>query len=282
MALKENRSIPESAVNEFLGNNNGITGLVSKAATTAMDFVNPANFMSNIRSALLPKNGLPNTKTLKRAEGLAPPGGKDWRVKLSLPQNLQDNTMLRPLMSTGGLVFPFTPSIVMAHTAHYTANNPVHTNYTFNSFNYSTVDQIQINGNFFVQNGLEAEYWVAAVHYLRICTKMRYGEGSTDAGSPPPVVLLNGYGDFVYKNVPVIIISFNVELNQETDYISTGLNKEALGDFDEGEFKSVSWAPAESQFTLILQPQYSRSAVSQFHMNDFVRGAYVKGDGGFI
>jgi hypothetical protein len=282
MALKENRSIPESAVNEFLGNTNSITGFVSKAATTVVDFANPANFMSNIRSKLLPKNGLPNIKTLKRAEGLAPPGGKDWRVKLSVPQNLTDSRMLMPLLSTGGFVFPFNPSIIMAHSAHYSPNNPVHTNYTFNSFNYSTVDQIQITGDFFVQNGLEAEYWVAAVHYLRICTKMRYGEGSSDAGSPPPVVLLNGFGDFVFKNVPVVITNFNIDLQSEVDYVSTGLNKEALGDFDEGEFKSVSWAPTQSQFSVFLQPQYSRSTVSQFNMNDFVRGAYVKGDGGFI
>jgi hypothetical protein len=95
-------------------------------------------------------------------------------------------------------------------------------------------------------------------------------------------VLLNGYGDFVFKNVPVVIQSFNVELQSDVDYVSTGLNKEALGDFDEGEYKSVSWAPTQSLFTLILSPQYSRSTVSQFNMNDFVRGAYVKGDGGFI
>ena len=282
MALKENRSIPESAVNSFLGVTNNVTGFVSKAATTALDFVNPANFMSNIRSKLLPKNAVPNTKTIKKGEGFTTPGNRDWRVKLSLPQNFQDNTLLRPLMSTGGMVFPFTPSIVMAHTAHYTSNNPVHTNYTFNSFNYSTVDQIQINGDFFVSNGVEAEYWVAAVHYLRACTKMRYGEGSTDAGAPPPVVLLNGYGDFVFKNVPVIIQSFNIDLQADIDYVSCGLQKEALGDFDEGEYKSVSWAPSQSQFTLMLTPQYSRSTVSQFNMNDFVRGAYVKGSGGFI
>lgn len=282
MALKENRSIPESAVNDFLGTANNITGFVSKAATTVVDFVNPANFMSNIRSKLLPKNAVPNTKTIKQGEGFTTPGNKDWRVRLSVPQNLQDSRMLQPLLKTGGFVFPFNPAIIMAHSAQYTPNNPVHTNYAFNSFNYSTVGDIQINADFFVQNGLEAEYWVAAVHYFRACTKMRYGEGSTDAGSPPPVVLLNGYGDFVFKNVPVVIQSFNVELQSDVDYVSTGLNKEALGDFDEGEYKSVSWAPTQSLFTLILSPQYSRSTVSQFNMNDFVRGAYVKGDGGFI
>ena len=238
--------------------------------------------MSDVRGKLLPKDGMPDAKTLTTATALAKPGEKDWRVKLSIPTSFKDSRLMLPVMKTGGLCFPYTPSILMAHSANYTANNPAHTNYTFNSFNYSTVDQIQINGDFYVQNSVEAAYWVSCVHYLRSATKMRYGEGSSDAGSPPPVVLLNGYGDFVFKNVPVIITSFNIELGKDCDYIQTGLFPEALGDTDEGQYKNLAWAPSESLISIILQPQYSRSTISQFNMNNFVNGKYVQGEGGFI
>jgi len=283
MALKQNNVDPEAAVNGFLGSDPlGDNHLIDKAGTTASDFANPTNLVSNIRSKDLPKDGLPNLKTRVQAEGVSKPGEKDWRVKLSIPNSFVDSQLIRPLLKTGGFAFPFTPSIIMSHSANYSSHNPAHTNYAMNSFNYSTVDQIQINGDFFVQNGLEAEYWVAAVHYLRSVTKMRYGETSSDAGSPPPVVLLNGYGDFVFKNVPVVVASFNVELPQDVDYISTGINQEVQGDFDEGTYKNIAWAPSQSQFTVTVMPQFSRASISQFNMNDFVRGNYIKGEGGFI
>lgn len=235
-----------------------------------------------IRGLNLPKDGMPGQRTLTTATAMAKPGEKDWRVKLSVPESFKDSRLMLPVMKTGGFTFQYTPSIIISHTANYTANNPVHTNYAFNSYNYSNVDSIQCNGDFYVQNSVEAEYWVSAVHYLRSVTKMRYGEGSSDAGSPPPVVLLNGYGDFVFKNLPVVVTSFQIDLNQEVDYIQTGLFKEALGDFDEGTMKALSWAPTQSQFTINLQPQLSRAAVAQFNMNNFVNGKYVTGGGGFI
>jgi hypothetical protein len=71
-------------------------------------------------------------------------------------------------------------------------------------------------------------------------------------------------------------------LGKDCDYIQTGLFPEALGDTDEGQYKSLAWAPSESLISIILQPQYSRSTISQFNMNNFVDGKYVQGEGGFI
>jgi hypothetical protein len=39
-------------------------------------------------------------------------------------------------------------------------------------------------------------------------------------GSPPPILALNGYGDYVFKNVPVVVKSFNIELPADANYIS--------------------------------------------------------------
>ena len=275
------RKTAQSSVSNLLGSDASITGYASKAAAAVTDFANPAKFGSALRSKFLPKDGMSAAKTFTQGESASKPGEKDWRVRLSVPDNFKENGFLLPLLSTGGLVFPYTPSILMSHSALYTPNNPTHTNYAVNSFNYSTIDSIQINADFFVQNALEAQYWVAAVHYFRSVTKMRYGEASTDAGSPPPVVLLNGYGDFVFKNVPVVVSNFNLELPQDVDYVSCGLNAESEYD-DLGTYKNVAWAPAQSQITVQLMPQYSRTAMSQFNMNDFVKGNYIKGDGGYI
>jgi len=281
-----------SYVNDLVGSDpTSITGYASKAAAAVTDFANPQNFGSITRSvaASLPFNGMAASKSLTQAQGASKPGEQDWRVKLSVPDNFRSSPLIEPLLKTGGFTFPFTPSIIMSQSANYTGHNPAHTNYAMNSFNYSNVEQITINGDFFVQNGLEAQYWIAAVHYLRSVTKMRYGEGSSDAGSPPPVVLLNGYGDFVFKNLPVVVSNFQVELPADVDYISAELSNAgdaAYTDYGPGaatETKSnVGWAPAQSQLTVQLMPQFSRASVSQFNMDDFVNGKYVRGSGGFI
>ena len=45
--------------------------------------------------------------------------------------------------------------------------------------------------------------------------------GGSAAGNPPPIVNLNGYGDYVFNNVPVVIKSFEVSLPNDVDYIET-------------------------------------------------------------
>jgi len=283
MASFGNDSIdPAQAVNNFLGGvGNTTADMAGKATASVQAFTNPANLVSNLRSIGLPKDGMPGSKTLTQATTATRPGEKDWRVKLSLPSDFKGD-IIKPLMETGGLCFPYTPSIIVNHTANYSPSNPVHTNYTINSYNYSTVDQIQINADFFVQNALEARYWVAAVHYFRSVTKMKYGESSSGAGSPPPVVLLNGYGDFVFKNVPVIVTQFQFDMPNDVDYISCSLEEPAAYDDASVSYGTTGWAPTQSMLTVTLQPQFARSTISQFNMDSFIKGEYIRNSGGFI
>lgn len=221
----------------------------------------------------------------------------DWRVRLSLPssQAFADSKILQPLVDTGGLVFPYTPTIIMSHSANYNALQPVHTNYPFYNYQNSNIDTMTITGDFFVENSVDALYWVAALHYLRSVTKMFYGSG-VDLGAPPPVVKLNGYGDFVFKDVPVAITNFTVDLPADVDYVKTGLSGESSSDnlFDLGvgdvlssaqiaqaagaagstsaSSRNTGWVPTQSQFAVTVQPMYSRRKVSGFDLNSFAKG----------
>ena len=142
-----------------------------------------------------------------------------------------------------------------------------------------------ITGEFFVQNSLEAKYWVAAVHFLRSVTKMSYGEKSPNRGQPPPVLFLNGYGDYTFNQVPVIITNFQFDLKREVDYISTGLGKTQTA-YEDGYIQSSlekhAWAPSESMITVEVVPQYSRNQISKFNLRDFVNGDDVLDGKGFI
>jgi len=144
-----------------------------------------------------------------------------------------------------------------------------------------------LTGQFYAQNSAEGLYWIGALHYLRAITKMFYGEGSNQ-GAPPPVVKLNGYGDYVFKNVPVIVTNFTLDMPTDVDYIAVDMSK--LGDtydLDGDEFTTTdgdkSYVPTESQMTVTIQPIYSRALVEKFSLDKFAKGGYLGSDNkGFI
>jgi hypothetical protein len=127
------------------------------------------------------------------------------------------------------LVFPYTPSIKISHGATYSAIGTTHTNYTHQAFKNSDPGLIEINAPMNVEDPNQGLYWIAAVHYLRSLTKMFMGD-DPKAGNPPPIVMLNGYGNYVFKNVPVVVKSFNVLLDDKCDYIGVDVVGSASGE----------------------------------------------------
>jgi hypothetical protein len=136
--------------------------------------------------------------------------------------------VLKPLKDAGGLVFPFTPKITIKSSAKYTPEPIVHSNYPVNAYKNSDPGTIEITASMAVEDAGQALYWIAAVHYLRSISKMFTGF-DPKAGNPPPVVYLNGYGNYVFKNVPVAIQSFNCTLPSDVDYIHCDVVGSAAG-----------------------------------------------------
>jgi hypothetical protein len=217
----------------------------------------------------------------------------DWRVKLTIPQdsNLRteffsdSNSLLAPLRAEGGVVFPLSPSVIVQHQASYNPLAVTHNNYPFYAYQNSESSALTIVGEFPVQNYEDAQAWVATLHFFRSVTKMFFGGGDASRGNPPPVLKLNGYGEHVFKNVPVVVTNFTVELTNGVDYISTSQNvlKSSLSnDFQlvpdieriDSSSDNVpdSWAPATSIFTVQVQPVYSRETIKNFSMQEFVKG----------
>ena len=194
-----------SAATGALSSVGGALQTASKLAGALNNLSNPAALISSLRSLNLPKGGEAGgvLSNASAAFGGSDASG-DWRVRLSVPASFASSPMLQPLVQAGGLVFPYTPSITISSNAQYEDT-------TF-----------QIEAPFNVEDGAQAMYWLAAVHMLRSATKMFTGAGDLQ-GNPPPILKLNGYGDYVFKNVPVVIQSFNVNLSSDTNYINTSM-----------------------------------------------------------
>ncbi|MEC7568595.1 MAG: hypothetical protein VYA01_06250 [Bacteroidota bacterium] len=241
--------------------------------------------------------------------------GDDWRVKLSLPPAAggfyRESPLMAPLKATDGMVFPVTPTIIVQNSANYTPQELPHTNYPYYAYNNSRVDAMSIIGNFPVQNATEGQYWLASMHFLRSASKMFFGPGESQ-GNPPQILRLNGYGEHIFKDVPVIIEQVTIELRESVDYIAvtsasgdskangsqvteTGQTNGVAGGQGiapagsdprkpsavPGTGGVVTRVPTDSVFTVVVQPVYSRKKIKEkFNLKDFANGTLAKD--GFI
>lgn len=175
--------------------------------------------------------------------------GNDWRVRLSLPKwtSFASSPVLKPLQAAGGMIFPYTPSITIKQSAKYSAMTPMHSNYGFHAFQSSDPGTISITAPMNVEDSEQAMYWIAGLHYFRAMTKMFSGYDAK-AGNPPPIVFLNGYGNYVFKNIPVVVTSFDVQLGNDCDYISCDVKGSLIGDLtsDLGALGNLAGAVGQS------------------------------------
>mgnify|MGYP001060107770 CR=1 FL=1 len=223
-----------------------------------------------------------NNRTISRAvisSDNSVSDASDWRVSISVPDILlNEGDILAPLRESSGssafntgnrMVFPFNPTVLLSHSANYSAIQPTHTNFPYQAYENSQVDAITITGEFYQENENDAKYWIACLHFLRSATKMFYGN-SYPLGNPPVVCRLNGYGKHVLNNIPVIITNFTTDLPVDVDYIETTINGQ------------VNYVPTQSAITLTLQPQYARRSQSGFSLNEYVGGGHINGPEGFV
>jgi hypothetical protein len=85
----------------------------------------------------------------------------------------------------------------------------------------------------------------------------------------------------MYNKVPVVVNTFNLELRQGIDYISTKQTntpyRELTGQ-DRGFFLSaedaeaMTWAPTLSNISVLVTPVYSRDSIKNFSLSEFARG----------
>lgn len=239
-----------------------------------------------------------------------PDASLDWRVRISLAPNSNyfyndpSNTLLSPLVGeTGGgsssgiggaignifglsgakrigVVFPYTPTVQVQHNANYSAQKLTHNNYTQYFYDNSEVQAINITGEFTVQNITEGQYLLACVYFFRSVTKMFFGQDQ-NAGNPPPLVYLNGYGQYYFPNVPCLVTQFSHTMPSDCDYMD--IPEPGIAPYNPQMINNrlnSTRLPTTSSITISLQPIYSRLAQSQgFSLNDLSSGALINPPG---
>jgi hypothetical protein len=281
--------LPSAGQTDPSVNNGQQTGLLN----SALNLIDPANIRKQISglydggiASLFNRASSPTTNIVNASDPNNPLKS-DWRVRVSLPPSnplLTNNALLSILSQPGrpsGLVFPYTPSISVTHNARYQEQALTHSNYKNYFYEGSDVSAITISGDFTVQNHDDAIYLLASIFFLRSCTKMFWGSDE-NAGNPPPIVFLDGYGDFYFPHVSCVVTSFQHTMPADCDYIEVKYSDGSGGKISSAN-QQVARLPTQSQLSVTLQPIYSRKNIANnMSLSKFSQGHLLKGNGGFL
>lgn len=238
-----------------------LAGSLSTLAGQANDFLSTLR-LSNSKNP----SGAELFAEKQAAISLSPGSQNDWRVKINAPWQLFDSNLFRRLEETGGAIWPYLPNITLSTKANYTTTSVVHSNYPFQAYKDSQVEDITIAGEFSCETETDGEYWIAATTFFRTATKMFFGSGD-HVGNPPIICTLSGYGKHIFDNVPVVIKSFNVDFKDSVNYIRCTVDGK------------VTWVPILSTITVTVSPIYNRTTIRQFNLKSYAQGAMVDSSG---
>jgi phage-related protein len=243
----------------------GVGGGLASLATSVSS---AAGMVNNLLSMARGKN-LPSGAELFSQSGsfvkLEAESANDWRVKINANFGLFGSAFSR-LSATGGFVFPYLPQISVSSKANYTQIDPVHNLQPFYAYKNSQVDDIQISGEFSVENEMDAEYWIQGTTFLKTATRMFFGTGP-NVGNPPIICNLTGYGARVFAGVPVIVKSFTVDFKDDVAYMK----------YSKGG--APTWVPTMSTISITVAPIYNRTRLRQFDLSQYANGNIVAGQG---
>ena len=236
---------------------------------------------ARLMSAGISKGGNPlaDAKAISASNPAVGVQKTDHRVRLSIPPKSKvlynaatTPALIAPLLTTSGIVFPYTPQVIFQHTAEYSKTSPTHTNYPYNFYNSSAVQDITVFGNFTATSGPEAEYVLAVITFLRAVTKMFGNADGALAGNPPPILRLSGHGIHLLPSIPVIVNTVSVTLPSDIDYFTI---PSPMG--------GTNRVPRQTEISIGLTPVYSRAQLRQLGVDALASGSLINSmTGGFV
>jgi hypothetical protein len=183
-----------------------------------------------------------------------------------------DDYLLRPIEESGGMVWQYTPTIMVQGQTNYGQAHNQGMNYQINTFENSLPPALPVSADFTANNIYEARYLLAIFTFLKICGKGTFGDSavkSGDYGRPPPVLLFEYMGDHMFNKVPVVVTSYSITLPEEVDYVPVKVGT------------TVTHVPTRTNIMVNLEVTYTPQKLRrQFSLDKLTSGEAYKD--GFI
>jgi hypothetical protein len=192
--------------------------------------------------------------------------------------------IMAPLKDTQGLMFPYTPTIQISQEVDYGNMQMTHSNTNYYYYSRSPNAQINITGKFSVQNQTEGAYAIAAIQFLRSVSKMNFGQADANAGLPPPILTLTGYGDYMFKSVRVFVKTHSYNYDENMDTVKVNLSSSGTTNATTGAGSSGTVRlPAlfSLSVSLITQPTVNMMR-KNFSLDDYRSGKLSSDGKGFF
>jgi hypothetical protein len=262
---------------------NGATGTITPISVTDSTFTTGLNqyLTSNNGMAYTPTGAFSTTGT-----GVAngtPAGAtgtatttNDQRLRLAHLPGYQVSGgspysgIQQPLAATNGLMFPYTPTVQFSQEVDYAHLAMVHSNTDYYSFTRSQNSTFSITAKFTVQNQSEGQYVMAAIQFLRTVSKMNFGQNDTNAGLPPPILTLSGYGTYMLNGVRVFLKSHSYSFEDNMDLVKVTVGSGTV------------YLPALFTVSLSLVVQQTPRAMRQDFTLDKYRDGSLLASGGWV
>lgn len=203
----------------FGGKNTGFGGIAGQLAVGLAGNIANRFFPTNTNTGIS-WNDQPATVDSISSNRRISLGPKPGAVDLLLGPT--GGNLLDPLRNTNNsMIWPYTPTISYSQEVSYSAYEMMHVIQEFLTYQRTPAPKFTIDGTFTVQNQEEGRYVLACIHFLRTMSKMYFGSADTKVsrGTPPPILELNGYGEFMFNKLPVVLTGFNFTLNNDVDYV---------------------------------------------------------------
>ena len=209
----------------------------------------------------------------------------DWRARLR-PKNggrdlfwkgaddsLTGDTdyLLKPLKEAGGLIWQYTPDILVSAQVNYNQTDFHGQNYPVMTYKNTIPPAIPITADFSANTVPEARYLLAVQHFCKVATKSFGGDAAVASGfygTPPPVLLFEYLGHHGFNKVPVVLTSYSMNLPADVDYVPvrTGVRGE-----------ETTYVPTLINFQLNLQTTYTPHKLrKRFDLQAFTTGKNYK------
>lgn len=254
----------------------GITSILDPSGAR----LQAARLLQGGGSSMIPRGVSPST-TINTAATTA--RAKDWRLSVTLADPKlfgivkgAAGAIQTPLAENGGVIFPYVPQIAVTNNARYSEQALTHSNYKSYFYEGSDVAAITVSGEFTVQNVAEGQYLLASIYFFRSATKMFFG-GTTNTGNPPPLVKLNGYGQYYFPNVSCVVTNFTHTMPAEVDYMEIPVPAASISNskVPTSVGRETVRLPTTSTISITLQPVYSRVSINKFNLTDFAKGGLI-------
>lgn len=152
-------------------------------------------------------------------------GNTEWGDRLKYVLGKESTFLYELFHNEGGIVFPYTPKVDFEHKVNYERTEIMHSNLAVSHYKNTPPPTITLQADFTADGVYNARYMYGVIHFLRAISKCEFGESlfSDDerkdyAGIPPPVLYLNGYGNYMI-NVPVVVTSFGINFEKNKHYV---------------------------------------------------------------